>query len=84
MFLRFRYVLGRHLLGKISLGTQYASGTEAKPNPIKVCAAMSRPMLFEPGAMAEPINETTQDPTSKVLRAWKVSEAEEMTGPRTA
>lgn len=45
---------------------------------------MSRPMVFDPGAMAEPTKETTQDPTSKVLRAWKVSEAEEMTGPRTA
>lgn len=29
-------LLGLHLLGKISLGTQYASGTEANPNPIKV------------------------------------------------
>lgn len=45
---------------------------------------MSRPMVFDPGAIAAPMNETTQDPTSKVFRAWKVSDAEEMTGPRTA
>ena len=29
-------LLGLHLLGRISLGTQYASGTEANPKPIKI------------------------------------------------
>lgn len=41
-------------------------------------------MLVDPGAMAAPMKEMTEEPTSSVLRAWKVSEAEEMTGPSTA
>lgn len=78
------YLLGLHFRGKISLGTQYASGTDAKPTPISVCAAISLFMLCEPGAMAAPMSEINDDPTRMVLRAWKVSEAEEMTGPKTA
>lgn len=41
-------------------------------------------MLLDPGAMAAPIKEMIHEPTSRILRAWNVSEAEEMTGPRTA
>ena len=78
------YELGLHRLGKISLGTQYAKGTDAKPTPIRVCAAIRRWMSFDPGAMADPTKEITHDPTSKILRAWKVSDADEITGPSTA
>jgi hypothetical protein len=41
-------------------------------------------MLPDPGAIAEPIKETTADPTSSSLRAWNVSEAEDMIGLSTA
>ena len=41
-------------------------------------------MLPDPGAMAAPMNEMRDVPTSRLLRAWKVSEAEEMSGQRTA
>ena len=41
-------------------------------------------MDCEPGAMADPTNDTTQEPTRMIFRAWKASDAEEMTGPRTA
>ena len=76
--------IGRHLRGRISDGTAYARGTAANPKPIRVCAAMSRYMLPEPGAMAAPINEMRQLPTRSSLRAWKVSDAEEMSGEMTA
>jgi hypothetical protein len=71
-------------LGNISLGTQYASAVDEKPNPMSTCAAMRRYMLCEPGAMAEPTNDTTQHAIMMSLRAWKVSEAEEMMGASTA
>lgn len=41
-------------------------------------------MSFDPGAMAEPMNEIKEEPTRMNFLAWKVSEAAEMTGPRTA
>ena len=41
-------------------------------------------MSREPGAMAAPIRETMQEPTRIAFRAWKVSDADEMTGPKTA
>jgi hypothetical protein len=41
-------------------------------------------MLPEPGAMADPINDIRHDATSIIFRAWKASDAEEMTGPSTA
>lgn len=41
-------------------------------------------MVSDPGAIAEPMNDITQHPTMMGLRAWKVSEADEMMGARTA
>jgi hypothetical protein len=41
-------------------------------------------MLVEFGAMAAPIKDIIQEPTRRVLRAWKVSDAEEITGATTA
>lgn len=41
-------------------------------------------MSLEPGAMEAPIKEIMQGPTSRAFRAWKVSDADEMTGARTA
>lgn len=77
-------LLGRHLRGKISLGMQYASGTAAKPKPISIWAPITRYMLSAPGAIAEPTNEMAHVDTRMIFRAWKVSDAEAMTGPRTA
>lgn len=77
-------LLGLHFLGKISLGTLYARAVEEKPNPIRICATMSRYMLCEPGATADPMNDITQPTTRISFRAWKVSDADEMTGARTA
>lgn len=34
--------------------------------------------------MAAPMKEMSEDPTSKVLRAWKVSDADAMSGQTTA
>ena len=76
--------LGLHLLGKISLGTQYDRGTAAKPKPIRNCAMISREILLDPGAIPAPMKEMTDRPTNSVFLAWNVSEAEEMTGERTA
>lgn len=45
---------------------------------------MTRYMLVDPGAIAHPIREISAGPTSKALRAWKVSDAEEMIGAKTA
>ena len=75
---------GRHFLGKISLGMQYARGTVAKPNPIRVWAAIRRPMVVDPGAMAEPMKDIAQKLTRMVFLAWKVSEIDDMMGPTTA
>ena len=33
---------GRHLRGKISLGTAYANGTDAKPTPTRILAPIKR------------------------------------------
>jgi hypothetical protein len=41
-------------------------------------------MFWEPGAMAAPISDMSEEPTRMVLRAWKVSDPNEMTGPSTA
>lgn len=41
-------------------------------------------MLLDPGAMAAPMKEINEVATSSVLRAWKVSEADDITGPSTA
>lgn len=77
-------LLGRHFRGRISLGTEYASGTVAKPKPMSVCAAITRYMFFEVGAIAAPMKERAHEPTKMLFRAWKTSEAEEMTWPITA
>ena len=45
---------------------------------------MSRYILLDPGAIAEPMNDTVELTTSISFRAWKVSDAEEMTGATTA
>lgn len=77
-------LLGLHFLGQISEGTQYANGTVAKPNPIRIWATITRYTLLEPGAMAEPMNDMTHGTTSRSFRAWNVSEADEMRGEITA
>lgn len=41
-------------------------------------------MSFDPGAIAEPTNDTNEVATRRVFLAWKVSEAEEMRGLITA
>lgn len=41
-------------------------------------------MLLDPGAIAEPMKDITEQPTRSDFRAWKVSEAEEITGATTA
>jgi hypothetical protein len=48
------------------------------------CAIISREMLLDPGAIPEPMKEMTDMLTNSAFLAWKVSEAEEMTGERTA
>ena len=40
-------------------------------------------MLLEPGAIAEPMTEMTQVDVSRSFRAWKTSDADEISGPRT-
>jgi hypothetical protein len=77
-------LLGLHFLGQISEGTQYAKGTVANPNPIRIWATITRYTLLEPGAIAAPMNEMMHGTTSRVFRAWNVSEAEEMSGEITA
>ena len=74
---------GRHLRGRISLGTAYASGTDAKPAPIRILAPINRSRVLEPGAMQAPTNDIAHEPTSNSFRAWKVSDRVEMIGPRT-
>jgi len=51
---------------------------------MRIWATISRYISLEPGAMAEPMKEIIQGPTSKVFRAWKVSDAEEIRGDITA
>lgn len=68
MFMR-PWTAGLHFRGRISLGTQYAKGTAAKPNPMSVCAAMSLPMVWAPGAMAQPMKEMVQVETKMIFRA---------------
>jgi hypothetical protein len=41
-------------------------------------------MLLEPGAIAQPMNDTIDGPTRRALRAWNVSDAEEIKGASTA
>jgi hypothetical protein len=77
-------LLGLHFLGTISLGTQYARGTVAKPIPIMIWAPITRKIVVEPGAIAAPIKEIIEGPTRRAFRAWKVSEAEEIRGETTA
>ena len=62
-------LLGLHFRGRISLGTQYANGTVANPNPIRTWARISRYMLLEPGAIAAPMKEMIAGPTKSVFRA---------------
>lgn len=46
------------------------------PKPMRVWPAIRRPMLVEPGTMAAPTKESTQQATSSNLRLWKISDAE--------
>lgn len=78
------YSLGLHFFGNISLGTQYANAVDAKPKPMRTWAAISRYMSLDPGAIAAPMNEMIELPTRISFRAWKVSEAEERIGAKTA
>lgn len=75
---------GLHLRGRISLGTQYARGTAAKPNPMSTCAVTIRAMLCDCGAIAAPTKEIVQVATKMAFRAWKVSEADAIAGQSTA
>lgn len=45
---------------------------------------MSRYMLPEPGAIPDPTKAIAAGPTKSTLRAWNVSDAEEMSGAKTA
>ena len=51
---------------------------------MSVWAAISLPTSFDPGAIAQPTKDTVELTTRMSFRAWKVSEAEEMTGAKTA
>jgi hypothetical protein len=41
-------------------------------------------MSFEPGAMAAPTKDITEVPTNKAFLAWKVSDADAISGQMTA
>lgn len=41
-------------------------------------------MFCAPGPIAAPTKEMRQDPTRSIFRAWKVSDAEEISGQITA
>ncbi len=45
---------------------------------------MSLYMLWDPGAIAAPMKEMIAVPTRRSFRAWKVSDADEMSGEMTA
>ena len=63
---------------------QKQMAVEEKPNPMRVWAAMSRPMVREPGAIPQPINDMRQVKMSRIFRAWYLSEAEDKMGVITA
>lgn len=75
---------GLHFLGKISAGMAYPRGREQKPRPMSTCAAMSLFMLWDPGAIPQPMRAEAHRTSSKVFRAWNLSEMLQMTGPRIA
>ena len=57
---------------------------EEKPNPMRVWAAMSRPMVWDPGAMPQPTNDMSEVTTSSSFLAWNLSDAEDKSGVMTA
>ena len=77
-------LLGRHFLGHISDVIEKQMGTEEKPNPMRACAAMSRPIVWDPGAMPHPTNDMSEVTTSSSFLAWNLSDAEDNSGATTA
>jgi len=69
-------MLGRHMVGKASLGTAKVRGMTASASPIRVRAAMSWPIRWDPGAIAAPTKAIVVETTSRAFCACNKSDAD--------